>query len=199
MDKLPVDFATVEQAHPPGGTAQAGEAQVLSVREASCRQHAEIRPLLCAAYASYASIVAGEMFPVYLADLLDLTADGATVLVALDGNTVVGTARLHVGPTAIDLPPGAAYVRGVAVWPDREGGGIARALMASCADRARAAGATSVYLHTTSFMTRAIRLYEGLGYRRSPAHDTDSSQHYGVNAEPPVRALAYRLDLAPRV
>jgi ribosomal protein S18 acetylase RimI-like enzyme len=85
----------------------------------------------------------------------------------------------------------------VAVRPDRTGGGIARALMDSCADRAKADGATSLYLHTTSFMTRAIRLYEGLGYRRTPAYDTDSREHYGLTVEPPLHALAYRLDLAP--
>jgi ribosomal protein S18 acetylase RimI-like enzyme len=152
MDKVPVDVAT-------GG----------EIREASCREYDEIRRLLRAAYAGYASTVAAEVFPVYLADVLDLSADGATVLVALDGGSIVGTARLHVRPTSVDLPAGSAYVRGVAVRPDREGGGIARAHMSGCAERARAAGATSVYVHTTSFMTRAIRLYRGLGYVRAPS------------------------------
>jgi ribosomal protein S18 acetylase RimI-like enzyme len=179
MDKVPVDVA-------------------LSVREASCREHAEIRRLLHAAYVGYASAVPAEVFPVYLADVLDLSADGATVLVALDGAAIVGTARLLVRPTSVDLPAGAAYVRGVAVRPDREGGGIARALMSGCAERARAAGATSVYLHTTSFMTRAIRLYRGLGYVRAPEQDTDSGEHYGLPVEPPLHAFAYRLDLAPQ-
>jgi ribosomal protein S18 acetylase RimI-like enzyme len=187
VDKLPVDFGT-------GGDVGSG---AITVLEAVRRQHAEIRRLLRAAYAGYAAAVAAEVFPVYLADVLDLSAD-ATVLVALDGGTVVGTARLHVHPTAVDLPAGAAYVRAVAVRPGREGGGIARALMASCADRARAAGATSLWLHTTPFMTRAIRLYEGLGYRRAPAHDTDSGEHYGLTVEPPLLALAYRLELGPR-
>jgi ribosomal protein S18 acetylase RimI-like enzyme len=81
------------------------------------------------------------------------------------------------------------------VRPGREGGGIARALMTACADRARSAGATSLHLHTAAIMTRAIRLYERLGYRRTPAHDTDSREYYGLTARPPLRALAYRLDL----
>ncbi|GAA0929406.1 hypothetical protein GCM10009559_16160 [Pseudonocardia zijingensis] len=159
------------------------------------QRYAEIRRLLRAAYGRYAGAVAEEVFPVYLADVLDIEADGAAVLVALDGDALVGTARLQLRPDGLGLPAGAAYVRGVAVWPDREGGGIASALMRSCADRARAAGATSVYLHTTSVMTRAIGLYERLGYRRTPAHDTDSAEHYGLAAEPPLHALAYRLDL----
>jgi ribosomal protein S18 acetylase RimI-like enzyme len=179
-------------------STQGGDVQVLSVLEAGRAQHAEIRRLLRAAYAGYAATVPAAVFPVYLADVLDITADGATVLAAVEGVTVVGTARLHLHPTTVELPTAAAYVRGVAVRPDLAGAGIARALMASCADRARAAGATSLYLHTTSFMTRAIRLYEGLGYRRAPECDTDSGEHYGLAVDPPLQALAYRFDLAPR-
>lgn len=183
MDKFPVDFATGER---------------LRIREASREQYPEIRRLLRAAYAGYASAVTAAVFPVYFADVLDLTDDAAIVLAALDGDTIVGTARLRLRPAAADLPAGAAYVRGVAVQPGREGRGIARALMTCCAEQARTAGATSVYLHTTPFMTRAIRLYRGLGYRRAPEHDTNSSEHYGLTAAPPLRALAYRLDLTPQ-
>jgi hypothetical protein len=84
------------------------------------------------------------------------------------------------------------------VRPDREGGGIARTLMSGCAERARAAGATSDYLQTTSFMTRVIRLYRGPGYVRDPEQGTDSSEHYGLAVEPPLHALAYGLELAPK-
>src|SRR5687768_17205174 len=122
MDKFPVEFATGER---------------LRIREASREQYPEIRRLLRAAYAGYASTVAAAVFPAYLADVLDLTDEAATVLAALDGDTIVGTARLRLRPSAVDLPAGAAYVRGVAVQPGREGRGIARALMTSCAEQAR--------------------------------------------------------------
>jgi GNAT superfamily N-acetyltransferase len=137
-----------------------------------------------------------DVFPVYLADLLDITADDPTLLVAVEDGAVVGTARLLLRPTSIGLPAGAAYVRGVAVRPDRLGTGVARALMASCTGRARAVGADSMWLHTAAFMRPAIRLYEGLGYRRVPAYDTDSRRHYGLPSDPPLHAFAYRLDLA---
>jgi ribosomal protein S18 acetylase RimI-like enzyme len=67
--------------------------------------------------------------------------------------------------------------------------------MQACAERARAAGARSLHLHTTPFMTRAIHLYERLGYRRAPQRDTDSREHYGLAVEPRLPALAFRLEL----
>lgn len=181
MDRLPVDLATIG----PGWT----------VREAAPGQHAEIRSLLRAAYGPYAAVVRPELFGAYLADVLDLGDEGVSVLVVPDGGAVVGTARLLAPPAGLGLPDGAAYVRGVAAAPGREGEGIAAALMAVCAERAGASGATDVYLHTTSFMTRAVHLYERLGYRRTPDHDTDSREHYGLAVEPRLRALAFRLDL----
>ena len=183
MDKLPVDIATAEQPTP-------------TIIEAVPEHHAAIRRLLGDAYAGYAAAMPADVFPVYLADLLDITADDATLLVAVEDGVVVGTARLHLRPTSVGLPAGAAYVRGVAVRRDRLGTGVARALMASCTDRARAAGADSMWLHTAAFMRPAIRLYEGLGYRRVPAYDTDSRRHYGLLSDPPLHAFAYRLDLA---
>jgi pimeloyl-ACP methyl ester carboxylesterase/ribosomal protein S18 acetylase RimI-like enzyme len=178
MDRLPVDTVTAP-----------------TIREATRTQHAEIHRLLRAAYAGYSRTMPADVYPVYLADLLDLTADDATLLVATENGAVVGTARLHLRPTSVDLPAGAAYVRGVAVRPDRAGAGVARALMASCTDRARTAGATSMWLHTAPFMTDAIRLYERLGYRHVPGYDTDSQRYYGIMSDPPLRAHAYRLGL----
>jgi hypothetical protein len=77
MDRFPVEFATGER---------------LRIREASREQYPEIRRLLRAAYAGYASTVAAAVFPVYLADVLDLTDEAAT-------------ARLPAGPdpTAVAL------------------------------------------------------------------------------------------------
>ena len=149
MDKLPVDIATAEQPTP-------------TITEAVPEHHAAIRQLLGDAYAGYAAAMPADVFPVYLADLLDITADDATLLVAVEDGVVVGTARLHLRPTSVGLP----------------------------------AGADSLWLHTAAFMRPAIRLYEGLGYRRLPAYDTDSRRHYGLLSDPPLHAFAYRLDLS---
>jgi ribosomal protein S18 acetylase RimI-like enzyme len=182
VDKLPAATGTA----PP----------VPTIVEAAPGHHAGVQELLRAAYSAYATTMPAEVFPVYFADVLDVTADDATLLVALEDGAVVGTARLQLRPASLDLPAGAAYVRGVAVRPDRVGAGVARALMRSCTERARAAGAESMWLHTAPFMRAAIRLYEGLGYRRAPAYDTDSRRHYGLTSEPLLHAYAYRLELA---
>jgi uncharacterized RmlC-like cupin family protein len=54
-----------------------------------------------------------------------------------------------------------------------------------------------LYLHTAPFMTAAVALYEGLGYRRDPALDLDVGAHFGAEAAGEVVVAAYRLDLAP--
>lgn len=50
-------------------------------------------------------------------------------------------------------------------------------------------------LHTASFMTSAVTLYERLGFRRVPRYDFDAGPHFGAVDVPTVRALAYRLEL----
>ena len=88
-------------------------------------------------------------------------------------------------------------MRAVAVAPARRRSGVARALMAACAERASTGGAAALYLHTAPFMAGATALYEGSGYRRDPATDIDIGAHFGV--APPESAIirAYRLGLAP--
>jgi ribosomal protein S18 acetylase RimI-like enzyme len=64
--------------------------------------------------------------------------------------------------------------------------------MDACLERARAAGAPVLCLHTAAFMTAAVALYEAMGFRRAPAYDFDVPAGGGA---PPVAILAYRLDL----
>ncbi len=114
MGKVPVDVAT------------GGEAGALGVRRGgSPAQHADIgaAALGLAAPATPRPWPA-EVFPIYLADVPDLSADGATVLVALDGRAIVGTARRHVRPTSVDLRQrGTSAV--LLCGPTGEGGGRA--------------------------------------------------------------------------
>jgi ribosomal protein S18 acetylase RimI-like enzyme len=57
------------------------------------------------------------------------------------------------------------------VSPTAQGRGAGRALTVACIDRARAAGASGVALHSAEWMTTAHRLYESLGFARTPARD----------------------------
>jgi putative acetyltransferase len=88
--------------------------------------------------------------------------------------------RLHEGPvwvachrdaiigTVSVVPKGeACYVRSMAVLPAARGHGIGRLLLQHVEQFAAAQGYKYLLLSTTPFLTRAIRLYEQVGFRRS--------------------------------
>jgi ribosomal protein S18 acetylase RimI-like enzyme len=78
---------------------------------------------------------------------------------------------------------------GVAVGT--RGRGVGEALVRACIERARAAGAKRVWLHTEPFMEAAHRLYARLGFVRAPAQDW----RFEEEGEPDVILLAYVLEL----
>jgi uncharacterized RmlC-like cupin family protein len=122
----------------------------------------------------------------------------AVTFVAIVDGALAGTARLHLdGTYPVPLPGGSAGVRAVVVAPRHRRIGVGSVLMAACAERAWAAGATALYLHTAPFMTAAVALYEGLGYRRDPAVDLDVGVHFGVAPPGGIVVAGYRLDVAP--
>ena len=65
----------------------------------------------------------------------------------------------------------AAGIRLLAVTPAARGRGVGQALTRDCIERARALGRSSVVLHTTRAMENAWRMYEQLGFRRTPDLD----------------------------
>ena len=87
------------------------------------------------------------------------------VWVALQDGRVVGTASA--------VPRGEAlYVRGMAVLPVARGHGVGRLLLEHIEGFASAGGHKLLVLSTTPFLSRAIRLYESFGFRR-----TDEGPH----------------------
>jgi GNAT superfamily N-acetyltransferase len=64
-----------------------------------------------------------------------------------------------------------AEFRMLAVAPKARGHGVGEALVRHCEARATADGATRMVLSTLDEMTSAHRVYERLGYRRSPERD----------------------------
>jgi ribosomal protein S18 acetylase RimI-like enzyme len=50
-----------------------------------------------------------------------------------------------------------------------QGRGIGRRLLAFAINQARARGASSIYLETSTRLASAIHLYESLGFKRLPA------------------------------
>lgn len=98
----------------------------------------------------------------------------AEVLVAItDDDRVVGTVTYaeHGAPDAHVAGPGEAEIRMLAVAPAARRRGAGTALVDACVGLARAAGARRIRLSTEPEMTDAHRLYEGLGFVRTPERD----------------------------
>jgi GNAT superfamily N-acetyltransferase len=86
-----------------------------------------------------------------------------TVLVARnDQGGIIGT----VGGAAHGTE---GHLRGMAVVPSFQGGGVADRLLEAIEGELRAAGCSRVTLDTTAPLARAIRFYERHGYLRSDA------------------------------
>ncbi len=127
----------------------------------------------------------------YAAHLLDAAAraDEAELLVAeLDG-TVVGTVTFcpQGSPFAEVAGPGEGEFRMLAVAPAGRRRGVAEALVRACLDRARERGYDAMVLSTMPVQVAAQRLYERLGFRRTPERDWSPA--------PGVELIGYRLDL----
>lgn len=95
---------------------------------------------------------------------------GATVLVAR--MTAIGTATATQAPSHLAniARPGELEVRMLGVVASARGKGVARALMGWCEAGRRARNAGGGPDHEPN-MTQARRLYEGLGYLRTPQRD----------------------------
>ena len=143
----------------------------------------DLRALLTEAYQPYANDMPPEVYEPFLAGILD--TERGRQFVAVDGDTVLGGARLYPpGLTRMPIPSDWAWVRAVGVRTSARRTGVARRIMAYCAENAGDVPALS--LHTMDFMPDAIRLYERLGYERAP--DYDFVPPHGA-----FTALAYRL------
>ena len=171
------------------------------VRDAAPADYPAIRHVIIAAYRQYADLIAPDIFPPYLADLLDVDthARHGHLIVVESAGRIRGFGAFYPDASVQGLgwPPGWASGRALAVHPDARGHGVARALLAASERLARESGASVFAFHTASFMTDAIALYERLGYRRAPEFDFDLAARYSRFGSPPITALAYLRQLAP--
>lgn len=171
------------------------------IRKAGPTDEHAVRRVIASAYAEFADVLSPDLFDAYLADLLDLdsrVAD-ATLLVAEVGGDVVGTVSFYPDAAALGfgLPAGWAAFRALAVDPAHRGLGVARALVASCIERATAVRAPVICLHTAQFMTAAVDLYERFGFERIPDFDVNADDLMEVDDPDGPLVIAYRLDLQP--
>jgi GNAT superfamily N-acetyltransferase len=177
-----------------------GSAGRLIVRPARLTDHDAIREVVRAAYQQYEPVTGSELFSRYVDDLLDFerhSRHGQLIVAELDG-AVRGSGAFYpdVSVQGLGWPPGWAGGRALAVHPDARGHGVAQALLAAAECLARHHGAPVFALHTASFMTTAIALYDRLGYRRAPEFDRDLGAFLGLAAQATFRSVAYVRNLS---
>jgi GNAT superfamily N-acetyltransferase len=163
----------------------------LRIRDADPSEHAAVADLTAVAYGQYEETF-GQHWEGYLADLLDVegrATRGQLIVAELDGDLVGCVTFLpqyHNDAIPGGFEGGGCGFRVLATTPAARGHGVGRALVDECVRRARALGATSLLLHTGSFMVAAVRLYERMGFERL-ANEGDP--------ELDTRLLTYRLAL----
>ncbi|MFI9600826.1 GNAT family N-acetyltransferase [Streptomyces sp. NPDC052043] len=112
----------------------------------------------------------------YLVELRNVAkrAAAAEVLVAVADGKVLGGVTFvpGAGPMADLAGPGETEIRMLAVAHAARGRGVGEALVRACLDRARAVeGCVRVVLSSQSSMRTAHRVYERLGFVRTPGRD----------------------------
>ena len=163
------------------------------VRTMRASERDAVRDLTLAAYEEFAAIMPAQLWTGYRRNLLATldTPGPADRIVAERQGLIVGSVLLF--PPAANAYPGAAggaewpEVRLLAVLPSARGQGVGIALMAECVRRARQSGAAALGLHTMDVMRAAVRIYERMGFARTP--DLDFSPAPGVLVK------GYRIDL----
>jgi ribosomal protein S18 acetylase RimI-like enzyme len=143
---------------------------VLQVRPLRPDEHALVGDLTAQAY-----LDDGFVGPDYAEVIRDVggRADVATVLVAeLDGEPV-GSVTFALGgsPYAERSSAGEAEIRMLGTARTARGKGVGTALTEECIRRAREAGCSAVRLSTQPEMLGAHRIYERLGFVRTPERD----------------------------
>jgi ribosomal protein S18 acetylase RimI-like enzyme len=119
-----------------------------------------IAAILYESFLEYKSFYTHEAFNATApnADQIQDRMKEGPIWVALSGGTVVGT-------VAAVPKPGALYIRGMAILPAARGQRIGETLLRQIEGFAFEHGLKRLYLSTTPFLSRAIKLYEHYGFR----------------------------------
>lgn len=139
----------------------------IEIRLAELHDAAAIASLLAESFAEYEPLYTPEGYAataIASEQVAERIVEGP-VWVALSDKMVVGTVSVVAGS-------GSLYLRGMAVRPTARGQHIGEVLLAEIEKFADAGRFRRLFLSTTPFLGRAIRLYERLGF-----HRTDDGPH----------------------
>jgi putative acetyltransferase len=140
----------------------------VAIRSATRQDAALVASLLRQAFAEFEPLYTKKGYASTTpgADAILLRLDEGPLWLALHEHQTVGTASVVPKETGL-------YVRGMAVLPEARGLGVGRRLLEQVELYAVEKCCERLFLSTTPFLSRAIRLYEGFGFRASdrPPHD----------------------------
>lgn len=159
----------------------------MQLRRVRDHEHAAVAALTVAAYEPFL-LGPDDVYRERLADIAGRDRE-AEVWVAADGDVLLGNVTLcPPGSVWCELAgPGEGEFRMLAVAPAAQGRGVGRALADLVVGRFRTDGADAVVLSSLHEMHGAHRLYERLGFVRSPARDW--------SPYPGVDLVAYTMEL----
>ncbi|MET9439287.1 GNAT family N-acetyltransferase [Streptomyces sp. NPDC006610] len=145
------------------------------IRPAEPAEYAPLGEITAQAYLQDGLLDFGES-DAYLGELRDVAkrAAHAEVLVAVRDGEVLGGVTFvpSGGPMADIAEPGEAEIRMLAVAHAARGRGVGEALARACVERARSlTGCNGVVLSSQRTMHAAHRIYERLGFVRTPERD----------------------------
>jgi len=132
------------------------------IRRAESRDAPAIASLLSEAFAEYQPLYTSagyEATAIANQQVITRIKEGPVWIAMLDG-LVVGT--ISVVPKGESL-----YIRGMGVLPSAKGRGIGKMLLTHVEKFAASQGLSRLFLSTTPFLDRAIRLYESFGFCRT--------------------------------
>jgi ribosomal protein S18 acetylase RimI-like enzyme len=163
----------------------------VTVRPARADDLARIGALTVEAYVVDGFVTEDDGYAEHLRDAASRAREAEVYVAALPGrpDTVAGTVTFcpEGSPWCEVAGPGEGEFRMLAVAPEARRQGVAEALVSVCVERATELGYRAVVLSSLPAQRPAQRLYERLGFRRTP--DLDWSPQPGVDL------LAFRLDL----
>ncbi|MFK4143884.1 GNAT family N-acetyltransferase [Streptomyces sp. NPDC004065] len=151
------------------------------IRQAQAGEYGALGEITAQAYLRDGLLDFGES-DAYLGELRDVAkrAAAAEVLVAVGEGRLLGgvTFVSGGGPMADIAGPGEAEIRMLAVAHAARHRGCGEALVRACLERARAVeGCVRVVLSSQRAMRSAHRLYERLGFVRTPERDWNPLPH----------------------
>lgn len=134
----------------------------LQIRRATLDDVPAIAEVLRVAFAEYTPLYTSE-------GLAATTPSSERIAQRFDEGPIWVAERVEAIVATVAAAPreGGLYVRSMAALPSARGLGVGRLLFAQVEAYAADEGFSRLFLSTTPFLMRAIRLYEALGFRRS--------------------------------